>query len=335
MGGGHSSNNNNNTRVEYITRTEYVNDDYNTINNQQTNFQGKINSAKDEVKSLTQRISNMQKSFQNGSKGNELNGDLNNIDNLVTQYRGQISSLEKRQAQLRQEEKNLLNMKFQDDSELQSQEEQFKRRILQLTDDFNRQYNILHKNLYDVNNRLNTQINNYNILNGKYQNEINLYNQLNAQYNEEIQANVDLQNSLEYLKHHPVQNYDEMYENVKKQNEILKTQIEEKTIDLNVDDQLVFYQSQKVSVFKLINFILYWLYNIFIVITLIVLFFFNKTMDIQFKILFSLLFIAYPYLIGYLEKMVYFIFSYLYNIFVGEPYSKEPRKNPLYANSLT
>jgi len=341
MGQGQSSNNKSIEQVfrpQFLTRTEYVNDDYNTINKQQTDFGGKIQGAKDEVKSLTNKLSNMKASFQNGSKANELNGDVNNIDNLITQYRGQISSLEKQQAGLKQQEKDLLNMKFQDDEadeKLKSEQEKCKRQILQLTDDFNRQFNILQKNLNDVNNRLDTQINNYNILNGKYQNEINLYNQLNAQYNEEIQANVDLQNSLDYLKHHPVKNYDEMYENVKKQNDILKTQIEEKAIDLNVDDQLVFYQSQKVPTFKWINFILYWVYQILIVITLIVLFFFNKTMGTNFKILFVLLFILYPYLIGYLEKLVYFFLSYLYNVFIGEPYSKEERKNPLYANSFT
>jgi hypothetical protein len=171
--------------------------------------------------------------------------------------------------------------------------------------------------------------------------ETNLYNQSQKDltnetnlYNTEAKANKTLNIMIDDLQHNHVQNYDEMYENVKKQNEILKKQIGEKGIDMTVDDKLSYYQSQQVDTLKTVNRILYYLYQLLIFATIVILVFFNKKWSLFPKVGIIILFILYPFFIGYLEKMIFFILSYLYNVLIGEAYSRDLQKNPMYGNRL-
>lgn len=328
MGGGNSKAN-----------SKYVNTDYNTINTNQDQFDSKLNNVKGEINSINQLLTELKTNGAAGSGGTkktirggggggryDMNGDLNNIQNLINQYTSNISSLQQRQASLVQKEKDLLKLSTGPDNSAE-----FEAKIQTIRSDFTNQINLLQKNIFELKGQLQKQIDNYNQLNSEYNTEVDLFNELNTKYNEEIDTNVKLQQNLFYLQHHPIQNYDEMYENVKKQNDILKTQIGEKADDLNIDDQLVFYQNQKVQVLKNINFYLFWIYHFLVLIALIFLFYFNKTFSLKVKILVIFLFILYPYLIGYSEKMIYFICTYFYNIIIGEAYTKVERYNPMYS----
>lgn len=324
---------------------QYVNDDYKAINSEQNQFDQKLNNVQNEVKSMNQMLTSIRNSGAYGSgkkkmfgfngveinrgggdgTGEKLNGNLSNIDNLITQYSLKINDLNNRQAQIKAKQKDLIKLSTGPDNQAE---------IQALKDSYMQQINILEKNLLDLKNQLKNKIDEYNLLNNEYHSEIALYDDMTKKYNGELQLNVELQNQLEYLKHHPVQNYDEMYNNVRKQNKILKTQIDEKSVDLNIDDQLVHYQQQKIDIMKWITYFFYWIYHILIFITLFFLFYFNKTLSIFKKIAYILFFIVYPYVIGYVEKMVYFCMTYFYTIIIGEAYNREERSNPMYANTL-
>ena len=102
------------------------------------------------------------------------------------------------------------------------------------------------------------------------------------------------------------ENYDELFRHLKHQNDLLKTQIQEKNIDVNVGDQLVNYQQMKVGTIRYVNFLLYWIYHLVILIAMIVFFYYNKRLSLRTKCILILLFILYPYMIGYMEKMIFF-----------------------------
>jgi hypothetical protein len=195
-------------------------------------------------------------------------------------------------------------------------------------------YNQSQQNLVNETNLYNqSQQNLVNETNLYNQSQQNLANETNL-YNTEVNANKTLNKMIDDLQHNHLQNYDEMYENVKKQNEILKKQIGEKGIYMTVDDKLSYYQSQQVDTLKTVNRILYYLYQLLIFATIVILVFFNKKWSLFPKVGIIILFILYPFFIGYLEKMIFFILSYLYNVLIGEAYSRDLQKNPMYGNRL-
>ena len=124
--------------------------------------------------------------------------------------------------------------------------------------------------------------------------------------------------------------YNELYHAVLKENKLLQTQIQNNAINDNIDDKLSFYQIQKITTYKQLNFIFYCIYESCILLLLIYLFRYNLKLHIMYKILWILFFMIYPFVIVYLEKTIYFLFGYLFSIYIGEPYAREERQNPFY-----
>ena len=76
--------------------------------------------------------------------------------------------------------------------------------------------------------------------------------------------------------------------------------------------QKAFYQLERLDFSVKINFILYVVYYVFLIILIGILVFLQKTMSIYYRIIIIILLIIYPFIIYTIEKMLYDVGSYTY-----------------------
>lgn len=112
-------------------------------------------------------------------------------------------------------------------------------------------------------------------------------------------------------------------EKVTKENELLEKQIQENSNKFTADDSKYFYKTEQYNFQFKVNRGLNFFYYILVTILAIVLGFYDRTINLYVKcgIVFVLLF--YPYLIVYLEYLIYIVSKYVYSILYNTPFDMQ------------
>jgi hypothetical protein len=112
-------------------------------------------------------------------------------------------------------------------------------------------------------------------------------------------------------------------EKVTKENELLEKQIQENYNKFTADDSKYFYKTEQYNFQFKVNRGLNFFYYILVTILAIVLGFYDRTINLYAKtaIVFVLLF--YPYLIVYLEYLIYIVSKYVYSILYNTPFDMQ------------
>ena len=109
-------------------------------------------------------------------------------------------------------------------------------------------------------------------------------------------------------------------ESLTKQNAELEVVIQNMSELYSTDDQKVNYQSIQIDFINTINYVLYIVYFALLVVVAFILLFNMPTYNIYIRGLIALLFIVYPFIIGYIEYILYIVFSYVYAMLNGNVY---------------
>jgi hypothetical protein len=112
-------------------------------------------------------------------------------------------------------------------------------------------------------------------------------------------------------------------EKVTKENELLEKQIQENSNKFTADDSKYFYKTEQYNFQFKVNRGLNFFYYILVTILAVVLGFYDRTIHLYVKcgIVFVLLF--YPYLIVYLEYLLYIVSKYVYSILYNTPFDMQ------------
>ena len=112
-------------------------------------------------------------------------------------------------------------------------------------------------------------------------------------------------------------------EKVTKENELLEKQIQENSNKFTADDSKYFYKTKQYDYQFNLNRVFNFFYYILVTILAVVLGFYDRTIHLYVKagIIFVLLF--YPYLIVYLEYLIYIVSKYVYSIFYNIPFDMQ------------
>lgn len=120
----------------------------------------------------------------------------------------------------------------------------------------------------------------------------------------------------------PSNNYVELYDSIKMQNDILKNNINNLKEMFSTDNQNINYQYAKIKNYKYFNYILLIIYFITLGISFIFLIRSKKIKQWYVKLIIVIVFVLYPFFIYYLENYLYEFFSYTFSIINGEKYKK-------------
>lgn len=112
-------------------------------------------------------------------------------------------------------------------------------------------------------------------------------------------------------------------EKVTKENELLEKQIQENSNKFTADDSKYFYKTKQYDYQFKLNSVFNFFYYILVTILAVVLGFYDRTIHLYVKagIIFVLLF--YPYLIVYLEYLIYIVSKYVYSILYNIPFDMQ------------
>jgi hypothetical protein len=111
------------------------------------------------------------------------------------------------------------------------------------------------------------------------------------------------------------------YNNVVSENKLLESQIKKNTNEFTTDDSKVFYKTQQYNFQRLINNILLWIFYILVLGLAIYLGFIDRNMSLYFKGFIVFVLIIYPFVIEYIEYLIYFIAKLIYSFFYGVPFT--------------
>ena len=119
-------------------------------------------------------------------------------------------------------------------------------------------------------------------------------------------------------------NYQELYNSVKWQNDMMENQ-QAKMRDLySTDQQRVKYLLIDQSWYVYINFILWCIYYVLCIGVIFVIFFGkNKTFSISYKIFITLIFLIFPIFYLSVELTIYHFFAYIYSLVMGTAYQNK------------
>ena len=105
------------------------------------------------------------------------------------------------------------------------------------------------------------------------------------------------------------------------QNASLQNAIQNMDQLYSTDNQKVNYQSAQIDSLNTINYALYIVYFALLVVIAFILLFNMPTYNIYIRGLIALLFIAFPFIIGYIEYILYIVLTYVYAILNGNVYT--------------
>jgi hypothetical protein len=114
-----------------------------------------------------------------------------------------------------------------------------------------------------------------------------------------------------------IENSEELFQQVKIENDELKKQLDNKNSGEHVDNKLNYYQTQKIGRVQTVSNPIFWIYFIFVFIAFFVIGF-NDNLSFQFKIFWLVFFVVYPFVIEYIESTIYFYGKNIYLYFFGE-----------------
>lgn len=115
-------------------------------------------------------------------------------------------------------------------------------------------------------------------------------------------------------------NYTDLYSIVNKQNIVVASAIQN-TMDLySTDEQKSQYQLAQSANLDTINMAFYYVYFALLIVVAYILIF-NSQMNIYLRAIVAALFLAYPFIINYIEIVIYMFYRYLSAIFNGNVYT--------------
>jgi predicted nucleic acid-binding Zn ribbon protein len=112
----------------------------------------------------------------------------------------------------------------------------------------------------------------------------------------------------------------ESYNVILNQNHSLQNTIKNVKEVYSTDDRKIIYENEGITRFKTMSFYLLIIYYILIVLLITFIMNTKKKVTRNTKIMLILLFIIYPFIIGYIENIIYRIFIYIYTFIRGEAY---------------
>lgn len=139
-------------------------------------------------------------------------------------------------------------------------------------------------------------------------------NDFQSLYNDELAEN-------ETLRRSPQGDYAVLFTTVKKENEQIDKQIKELSDSYSTDNQKANYQSEKILTLKRINYVLFILYYIALLILTLVLFMYNTTMTKQKKVVIIVLLMIFPFISDILYQLLEYIYKFIYATLNGNAYT--------------
>jgi hypothetical protein len=125
----------------------------------------------------------------------------------------------------------------------------------------------------------------------------------------------------EKLKGAPQGDYAVLFTTVKKENEQIDKQIKELSDSYSTDNQKANYQSEKILTLKRINYVLFILYYMALLILTLVLFMYNTTMTKQKKVVIIVLLMIFPFISDILYQLLEYIYKFIYATLNGNAYT--------------
>jgi len=107
------------------------------------------------------------------------------------------------------------------------------------------------------------------------------------------------------------------------QNTILEKQINKLNEIYSTDEKQAYYIDQKMKYLNKVNYFLFILYYILVILLSIFLLLTNKTLSYKVKISIILLLGIYPLVANFIQKKIYEYLRFLYYLIKGEPYRYE------------
>ena len=106
-----------------------------------------------------------------------------------------------------------------------------------------------------------------------------------------------------------------------KQNAALSNTIQNMDELYSTNDQKVNYQSAQIDFLNTVNTALYYVYFALLIVVAFILLFNMSTYNIYIRGLIALLFMAFPFIIGYIESVGYIVYNYTYSVLNGNVYT--------------
>lgn len=126
--------------------------------------------------------------------------------------------------------------------------------------------------------------------------------------------------------------YTNLFYSIKSQNEALANTKKELTDRYSIDDKRIEYQTGEIGSIKYINNILFYFYFLLVAVIVFIFIFSKKEIPIAFRLFIVICFVSYPFIILWLEGLIYESFKYTFAIITGKVY--EPPSKPLTISSV-
>lgn len=132
---------------------------------------------------------------------------------------------------------------------------------------------------------------------------------------------VELDGMYNDLRESPQGDYAVLFTTVKKENEQIDKQIKELSDSYSTDNQKANYQSEKILTLKRINYVLFILYYMALLILTLVLFMYNTTMTKQKKVIIIITLMIFPFISDILYQILEYIYKFTYATLNGNAYT--------------
>ncbi len=129
------------------------------------------------------------------------------------------------------------------------------------------------------------------------------------------------------LRRAPQGDYAVLFTTVKKENEQIDKQIKELSDSYSTDNQKANYQSEKILTLKRINYVLFILYYMALLILTLVLFMYNTTMTKQKKVIIIITLMIFPFISDILYQILEYIYKFTYATLNGNAYTANNYSN--------
>ncbi len=123
------------------------------------------------------------------------------------------------------------------------------------------------------------------------------------------------------LKNTPSGDYSVLFTAVKTQNNNIQNQINELHDTYSTDNQKANYQSEKILTLKRINYVLFIIYYMALLVLGLVLVMFNTTLSKQKKVIIIVLLMIFPFISDILYQLLAYIYNFIYATLNGNAYT--------------
>ena len=121
----------------------------------------------------------------------------------------------------------------------------------------------------------------------------------------------------------------DLYNSVKWQNDMVRTERAKMRDQYSTDNQRVMYLNSDIQWWSSLDSFLWWIYHLlFLAVGYYIFYGKDRGYSTRTKILILCSFLIYPIVILTLEKWVYELFSFMYALIMGKPYSKITEPTP-------